>query len=321
MVEEPKKKGIQMLRQNRKALSPVIASIILIAVTVAVAVVVASWMGSTTIELTEKVETATMTNAQFNNNTVVMVTILNNGPSKVTITSATIDEHTVTMSPVSLSVEKGSTATLFLKDTNFANNAKYTIKLITDKGNTLLYTTEANLPPPNLNPVVTDCGTVFPSFSSGGFAKYRVLQTQNVWAGTVQSINQTGATRTWTNPGNNTAVFTYNSVDDTLKNTFNGYQVNYTNISQKTSVKPAEWNTLVITLRNSSPNTTLRLNNVSLGSFSLGSFTVTPLSTNYWTITNYNFNNSFSLTGNIYLNGTFTGGSESNKILIEVGKQ
>ena len=38
-------------RKNAKALSPVVASIILIAVTVAVSVVVAAWMGGMTIGL------------------------------------------------------------------------------------------------------------------------------------------------------------------------------------------------------------------------------------------------------------------------------
>jgi hypothetical protein len=32
-------------------------------------------------------------------------------------------------------------------------------------------------------------------------------------------------------------------------------------------------------------------------------------------------NPGFSITGNIYLNGTFSGGSESNKIVIEAGRQ
>ena len=40
---------LRKLKKNSKALSPVVASIILIAVTVAVSVVVAAWMGGMTI--------------------------------------------------------------------------------------------------------------------------------------------------------------------------------------------------------------------------------------------------------------------------------
>ena len=44
---------IRKLKKNSKALSPVVASIILIAVTVAVSVVVAAWMGGMSIGLME----------------------------------------------------------------------------------------------------------------------------------------------------------------------------------------------------------------------------------------------------------------------------
>ncbi len=53
-------------RKNAKALSPVVASIILIAVTVAVSVVVAAWMGGMTIGLMGNAEQVSITNVAFN---------------------------------------------------------------------------------------------------------------------------------------------------------------------------------------------------------------------------------------------------------------
>ena len=52
-------------KKNSKALSPVVASIILIAVTVAVSVVVAAWMGGMTIGLMGNAEQVSVTNVAF----------------------------------------------------------------------------------------------------------------------------------------------------------------------------------------------------------------------------------------------------------------
>ncbi len=56
---------IRKLKKNSKALSPVVASIILIAVTVAVSVVVAAWMGGMSIGLMGNAEQVTVTNVEF----------------------------------------------------------------------------------------------------------------------------------------------------------------------------------------------------------------------------------------------------------------
>ena len=56
---------IRKFKRNSKALSPVVASIILIAVTVAVSVVVAAWMGGMTIGLMGNAEQVSVTNIQF----------------------------------------------------------------------------------------------------------------------------------------------------------------------------------------------------------------------------------------------------------------
>jgi flagellin-like protein len=140
-----------MFRKSRKALSPVIASIILIAVTVAVSVVVASWMGGISIGLMGNVEQATITNIVFVTSPAdsVNITILNSGPSSVTLQSATIDDNSVSMTATgptnSLVVAKGTSANVILTNSgSFAFGTQYTIKITTAKGNNLLLTAEAN---------------------------------------------------------------------------------------------------------------------------------------------------------------------------------
>ena len=81
-----------MLRRNRKALSPVIASIILIAVTVAVAVVVASWMGGMSLGLMGNAEQVTITNLDFSTPDHIVATVHNTGGNDVMINKAYVDD-------------------------------------------------------------------------------------------------------------------------------------------------------------------------------------------------------------------------------------
>ena len=96
--------NFRKFRKSAKALSPVIATIILIAVTVAVSVVVAAWMGALTIGFMGNSEQAKITNVVLTNTydpltsslttgttSAAVVTIQNTGSAAVTISSATID--------------------------------------------------------------------------------------------------------------------------------------------------------------------------------------------------------------------------------------
>jgi len=132
------------IRKNAKALSPVIATIILIAVTVAVSVVVAAWMGALTIGFMGNAEQASITNTAYVSNSVVAVTVQNTGSATVTITSATIDGNQATITGTA-SILKGQTGTFNVGFTSgsgltFTNTAQYTIKLQTAKGNALTTT-------------------------------------------------------------------------------------------------------------------------------------------------------------------------------------
>jgi flagellin-like protein len=79
---------MRKLLKSRKALSPVVAAIILIAVTVAVSIAVAAWMGSLTIGFMETSE-LTITDMAFTvgdaTNGRIVVTVTNSGTSDFTI--------------------------------------------------------------------------------------------------------------------------------------------------------------------------------------------------------------------------------------------
>jgi flagellin-like protein len=79
---------VNKLIDNKKALSPVVAAIILIAVTVAVSIAVAAWMGSLTLGFMENSE-LTITHIDFThgNSTEgrIFVNVTNSGTSKFTV--------------------------------------------------------------------------------------------------------------------------------------------------------------------------------------------------------------------------------------------
>ena len=143
-------------RKNAKALSPVIATIILIAVTVAVSVVVAAWMGALTIGFMGGAEQASITNVVLTNKvdnglaySEAICTVQNTGSATVTINSGNIDGNTTAWQLATpVSITKGGSATVTLTanaggtpvPSYFTNTAQYTIKMQTAKGNTVTTT-------------------------------------------------------------------------------------------------------------------------------------------------------------------------------------
>ena len=147
---------IRKIRKNSKALSPVVASIILIAVTVAVSVVVAAWMGGMTIGLMGNAEQVSITNYVCPDTGSVTLTVRNTGGATVTLsaTAATMDGKAATLTPVvapiapatGMDVSKGGSAdfTLAFIDPIMQPGAQYNIKLVTAKGTTIPYTITYN---------------------------------------------------------------------------------------------------------------------------------------------------------------------------------
>jgi len=138
-------KYIRKIRKNSKALSPVVASIILIAVTVAVSVVVAAWMGGMTIGLMGSTEQVSITNVQFipgsgSNLDQIIVLVQNSGGNAITISnsayingaSATFGANNVYLTPKSSSASFNMTLPTNTLSANVG--ASYAVKLITVKG-------------------------------------------------------------------------------------------------------------------------------------------------------------------------------------------
>ena len=85
---------MKRLIRSRKALSPVVAAIILIAVTVAVSIAVAAWMGALTFTFMQT-EQMSITYMDYQTGTIVL-TVKNTGTGKVTLAGATVNGNTVT---------------------------------------------------------------------------------------------------------------------------------------------------------------------------------------------------------------------------------
>ncbi len=139
---------LRKIKKNTKALSPVVASIILIAVTVAVSVVVAAWMGGMTIGLMGNAEQATITNIDFTGAATgqITVTVQNTGNAQITLTNAYINGKAMAWpTGAVLVLDKSGSATstqtyTFAYSTGPLTAGDYTAKVTTAKGNNLVLT-------------------------------------------------------------------------------------------------------------------------------------------------------------------------------------
>jgi len=134
--------------KSRKALSPVVASIILIAVTVAVSLAVAIWMGALTTGFMGGTEQLRITDVSYDKaSNKVYIQVTNTGEGTVTIIDVRIDDKSYTNYNANLSkilpypMPKGNSTTLTLSFTNwpFQSGVTYTFTLVTSKGNQVSY--------------------------------------------------------------------------------------------------------------------------------------------------------------------------------------
>jgi flagellin-like protein len=138
---------MKKLLKSKKALSPVVAAIILIAVTVAVSIAVAAWMGALTFTFM-KTEELKITGVTFPlaNQTVISVT--NTGADTLTISAVTVDDASKTPVYGSAiasdgSLAKGASGTITINGWTWTSGYKYTFALLTTSGNKYTYTTNA----------------------------------------------------------------------------------------------------------------------------------------------------------------------------------
>jgi flagellin-like protein len=130
-------KTLRKIRKDTKALSPVVASIILIAVTVAVSIAVAAWMGALSIGFMET-EQMQVTQCQFTGtNDSITLTVRNTGTTDVTINSATVNGADASpAAPVTVPANGQGTVVL---PAGWASGNSYSIRLLSSKGNYFPY--------------------------------------------------------------------------------------------------------------------------------------------------------------------------------------
>ena len=142
---------MRKLFKSRKALSPVVAAIILIAVTVAVSIAVAAWMGALTFTFmkTEEVKITGLTwstdTAPYDNATLA---VKNTGSGALTINAAVVNDATVSLSiggAAEATLQPGGTADAIVYGVtgDFVSGTKYTIVLKTATGNQYQYVATA----------------------------------------------------------------------------------------------------------------------------------------------------------------------------------
>jgi len=129
---------MRKLWRSRKALSPVIAAIILIAVTVAVSIAVAAWMGALTFTFMGY-EDISITKVTWTGVTSLDVTIDNTGTKDVTVNHIEINYVAIPSDNVSVTIPFSFTTledpkTFTINPYAYTNGTAYDISVVTSGG-------------------------------------------------------------------------------------------------------------------------------------------------------------------------------------------
>jgi flagellin-like protein len=125
--------------ENKRALSPVVASIILIAVTVAVSIATAAWMGALTFNFMgtksmEIIGTRCMGISGDPNNSI-LVRIENTGTGNVTLSSVKINDITKNFNGTEINFVPNQRVVIEIYNVQWQTNYKITIKVISTQNN------------------------------------------------------------------------------------------------------------------------------------------------------------------------------------------
>ena len=142
---------MKKLLKSKKALSPVVAAIILIAVTVAVSIAVAAWMGSLTFTFMET-EELKITSIEFSSssplaNDTITVNVLNTGTTDISIV-ATVTVNGLgategTTAPATVGKGTPDSFNVTLTSGTWSAGSSYNVELLSSKGNKFSYTGNA----------------------------------------------------------------------------------------------------------------------------------------------------------------------------------
>jgi hypothetical protein len=172
--------------------------------------------------------------------------------------------------------------------------------------------------------------TAFLTTEAGG-ERFRALATsaaqQELYVGRSDlgaAVNRVAGNITYTQNGDNAFSLAYNAGTDLLTGTIKNTTVSYSNFlaSLSPGVRALAFNTLQFQITDRAAGAGLiTLKNLKLNSVSLTPSTLAAVdnSTQYFALTGYNFKQSFSLTGDIGLSGTFSPSVELNKIDVLIG--
>jgi flagellin-like protein len=135
---------MRKLLKSKKALSPVVAAIILIAVTVAVSIAVAAWMGSMTFTFMET-EQLTITDVTFTaTGGGVTAIVRNTGTTDVIIISGKVNGVAGTLAN-DVTISAGGSANVALTGLTFTKGTSYSVDILSSKGNQFAYTATATV--------------------------------------------------------------------------------------------------------------------------------------------------------------------------------
>jgi hypothetical protein len=124
---------------------------------------------------------------------------------------------------------------------------------------------------------------------------------------------------TWSSPGTHTVSFAYDETEDKLVGTVDSTTLEWPDISM--TADPSSWDAMLISVVARHSGTTVDFNDVELnGYWSLGDFSAVYNQWNNWTVSWDDFSESWTLTGDIVLTGTFSGCDECSKVEIQVGQ-
>ncbi len=134
--------GISEGRLKKRAVSPVIATVILVAVAITVSVAVAYWMGDIVSQYT-KFESANIVSVAYTSNNTIAVKVENVGTVSANITEVMVGKEHKPFNGTSL-VEPGKETTLMIYHVEWVSGQRYVITILTSIENQ--YTKETTAP-------------------------------------------------------------------------------------------------------------------------------------------------------------------------------
>lgn len=141
----PKRRDRKKMKilKSKKALSPVVASIILIAVTVAVSIAVAAWMGALTFSFMGS-SSLSITNMAFEAGNTTVLSVKNTGTSSITVGTVKVNNAVKTFTGDTI-LASGANGTITVNAVNWVAGNPYKVDLY-DTSGTGIGSYQANAP-------------------------------------------------------------------------------------------------------------------------------------------------------------------------------